>query len=135
MQEIIFIDTSAWAAIADKSDRYHKIASSSFKKILNNYKKIVTSNLVISETYTLLIHELGHPAGMKFLTSLQGSSRIHLVYSNREIETDAIKFLADYSDQDFSYTDAVSFIIMKRYSIHEAFSFDKHFIIAGFTLA
>ena len=72
---------------------------------------------------------------MKFITSLQGSSRIHIAYSNREIEADAIKFLADYSDQDFSYTDAVSFILMKRSSIHEAFSFDKHFIIAGFTLA
>jgi predicted nucleic acid-binding protein len=37
-------------------------------------------------------------------------------------------------DQDFSYTDAVSFVVMKQYGITEAFSFDKHFVTAGFTL-
>jgi len=28
----------------------------------------------------------------------------------------------------------VSFVVMKQYGITEAFSFDKHFVTAGFTL-
>jgi len=43
-----------------------------------------------------------------------------------------MQILSKYSDQDFSYTDAVSFAIMKRQKIIKAFSFDKHFVIAGF---
>jgi len=35
-------------------------------------------------------------------------------------------------DQDFSYTDAVSFVIMKKQKIKKAFSFDKHFQTMGF---
>ena len=40
--------------------------------------------------------------------------------------------LRKYFDQDFSYTDSISFAIMKRYKIGNAFSFDKHFVTAGF---
>lgn len=39
-----------------------------------------------------------------------------------------------YHDQDFSYTDAISFAVIKQSEIAQAFSFDKHFVTAGFTL-
>ena len=42
------------------------------------------------------------------------------------------EILRKYSDQDFSYTDAVSFAIMRRQRIRKAFCFDKHFATAGF---
>jgi predicted nucleic acid-binding protein len=53
-------------------------------------------------------------------------------YSSEEIEKDAEKVLRKYFDQDFSYTDAISFAIMKRYKMGKSFSFDKHFVTAGF---
>jgi len=54
------------------------------------------------------------------------------IYSNEDIEAEAEGILVKYSDQDFSYTDAVSFIIMKQQKIKRAFCFDKHFVTAGF---
>jgi predicted nucleic acid-binding protein len=39
-----------------------------------------------------------------------------------------------YSDQAISFTDCVSFVLMRREGIKRAFSFDKHFRYAGFTL-
>jgi len=50
------------------------------------------------------------------------------------LEDRAESILLQYQDQNFSYTDAVSFVVMKQYEITEAFSFDKHFVTAGFTL-
>ena len=67
-----------------------------------------------------------------FLERIKASPRILKIYSNEEIETEAEGILAKYSDQDFSYTDAVSFVIMKRQKIRKAFCFDKHFVTAGF---
>jgi len=57
-----------------------------------------------------------------------------IVYSNPDIEAQAEAILRHYSDQDFSYTDAVSFAVMRQRGIAEAFAFDNHFLTAGFTL-
>ena len=48
------------------------------------------------------------------------------------MEADAQEILSNFIDQDFSYTDAVSFVMMKRQKIKRALSFDKNFVIAGF---
>ena len=39
-----------------------------------------------------------------------------------------------FHDQDFSLTDAVSFELMVREGLSEAFAFDRHFTVAGFQL-
>lgn len=43
-------------------------------------------------------------------------------------------WLERFHDQDFSLTDAVSFELMKREGLTEAFAFDRHYLVAGFTL-
>lgn len=78
------------------------------------------------------MNELGHQAAINFLERIKASPRILRIYSNEDIESDAEELLKKYSDQDFSYADAVSFMIMKRERIKKAFSFDGHFLTAGF---
>ena len=56
------------------------------------------------------------------------------VYSDAALEEQAEQILARYADQDFSLADAVSFAVMRRRTIAEAFAFDRHFLIAGFIL-
>jgi predicted nucleic acid-binding protein len=77
---------------------------------------------------------LGHKAGMRFLEIVSTSQRIMKIYSESSVEEAAHKVLSKFEDQVFSYTDAVSFSVMKQEGIIEAFSFDKHFITAGFKL-
>jgi len=130
--EDIFVDTSAWIALVDKDDSHHKEAASSYPSLLKNHRNLITSNLVIAETYIIILNELGHKPAIDFLEKLKVSPRILKVYSNEDIEAEGELILARYGDQDFSYTDAVSFVVMKRQKIKKAFSFDKHFLIAGF---
>ena len=133
MLDDVFVDTSAWVALADKDDSHHKEAASSYPSIFKNHKNLITSNLVIAETYFVLLQELRHEAAIEFLERTKASPRILTIYSNQNIETEAEGILVKYVDQDFSYTDAVSFVIMKRQKIKKAFCFDKHFVTAGFT--
>lgn len=132
MPENIFVDSSAWIALADKDDSHHKEAASSYPTIFKNHKTLVTNNLVIAETYIVLLKELGHKAALEFLERVKASPRITKIYSNESIEAEAEEVLEKYVDQDFSYADAVSFVIMKREKIRKAFCFDKHFVTAGF---
>jgi predicted nucleic acid-binding protein len=133
MFEDIFVDSSAWIALADKDDSHHKEAASSYPSIFKNHKNLITSNLVIAETYIVLLKELRHKAALEFLERIKTSPRILKICSNETIETEAEGILVKYLDQDFSYIDAVSFVIMKRQRIRKAFCFDKHFVTAGFT--
>jgi predicted nucleic acid-binding protein len=133
MLDDIFVDSSAWIALADRDDLHHKEAASNYPSIFKNHKTLVTSNLVIAETYIVLLRELGHKAAIQFLERIKASPRILKIYSNENFEMEAEGILAKYGDQDFSYTDAVSFVIMKRQKMRKAFCFDKHFAVAGFT--
>ena len=133
MPEDLFVDTSAWVALADKDDSHHKQAASGYASIFKNHRHLVTSNLIIAESYIILLKELGHNAAIEFLRRMKASPRILTLYSNENIETEAEEILVKYVDQDFSYTDAVSFVIMRRQKIRKSFCFDKHFATAGFT--
>ena len=132
LPESIFVDTGAWVALADRDDTHHSKAASIYPTLLKTQKRLMTSNLVIAESYILILNELGHQAAIRYLEGIKTSPRILKIYSNEDLESEAEELLIKYSDQDFSYADAVSFAIMKREKIKKAFSFDSHFRTAGF---
>ncbi len=130
----LFVDTGAWFALADKSDQHHSRAVNAYPKLLSRYHHLTTTNLVIAETYILIRHAIGHDPAVYFLKNIAASPRVVKIYSNSTLEEAAEGILLKYQDQAFSYTDAVSFALMKQFQIRKAFSFDQHFSTAGFTL-
>jgi predicted nucleic acid-binding protein len=134
MARELFVDTGAWVALADYDDKYHERAASEYPDLLKGYRRLVTTNLVVAEVYIILRRALGHAAAITFLETTRSSPRIEKVQSTEELEIEAEGILRRYSDQDFSYTDAVSFALMRQRVIDTAFAFDKHFSIAGFSM-
>ena len=130
----LFVDTGAWYALADKSDQYHAQAVEVYPQLLNSFHHLTTTNLVISETYILIRRAIGHQPAIGFLKSIAASPRITKIYSDSVFEDAAEDILQKYYDQDFSYTDAVSFAVMRQYGITQAFTFDHHFLTAGYAL-
>jgi len=131
-KKTVFIDTGAWFALADRSDQYHQQAVEIYPDLLKRYHHLSTTNLVIAETYILVRRALGYQPAITFLENISASPRVEKIFSDRVLEEKAEGILRKYQDQDFSYTDAVSFAVMRQYKIEKAFSFDEHFIIAGF---
>jgi predicted nucleic acid-binding protein len=129
-----FVDTSAWVALLDKDDAHHKKAASLMPSLLKTQRSLVTSSFIITETYVIILKEIGHKNAGDFLQKLKGSARVLRVLSSEEIESEAEQLLEKYADQDFSYTDAVSLVIMKRRKIRNAFCLDKHFSTAGYVV-
>ena len=130
----IFVDTGAWFAIADESDQYHNQAVGIYPGLFKDNCHLTTTNLVIAETHILIRRTMGHQPAMTFLRNIGASPRVGKIYSDQTLEQDAQNILGKYQDQDFSYTDAVSFATMKQHGIDRAFSFDQHFITAGFAI-
>ncbi len=127
------MDTGAWVALAVVDDAHHLEASRVYPGLLKE-RELITTNLVVAETYILLRKTAGHEAAVSFLEMIEASPRIHKVYSTPKLEDEALKILKRFSDQDFSFTDAVSFVVMQRERIEEAFAFDHHFLVMGFRL-
>ena len=88
---------------------------------------------MIGETHTLVRMRLGQAAAQDFLRRVRESSRTRRVFVPEAWEDEAEVLLAHYADQDFSYVDATSFVLMRKLELHTAFAFDHHFAVAGFT--
>lgn len=133
MNEPVFVDTSAWIAIISPRDKFHFSAKTFYSDALVQRRPLLISNLVVAETYTNLRQMLGHRKAISFLDLIERSSLIRCVWSDQELEAQARDILRRYDDQDFSYTDAVSFAVMEQLELTEAFAFDHHFSTTGFT--
>ncbi len=128
----VFVDTSAWYALAATRDASHDRATRTLRAMTAARRRLVTSNHVASETYTLIRVRLGHQAAQTFLRGVGESAVTQRVFVPEEWERGAEALLAQYADQDFSYVDATSFVLMRRLGLVEAFTFDHHFSVAGF---
>jgi predicted nucleic acid-binding protein len=130
----VFVDTSAWIAVSDLCDRHHPAARVAYNRLIADRRMLVTTNLVIAETYIITRRAAGHLQAMRLLRSLRGSTRLVRVYSDSVLEAAAEVILERHDDQDFSFTDEVSFAVMQHRGIQEAFTFDSHFAAMGFSL-
>jgi uncharacterized protein len=130
----VFVDAGAWIGIGDIGDQYHRAATDVYQDLLRQARTLVTTNPVIAEAYIAIRRAAGHRTAIRFLDTLEASSRVMKIYSNAALEGQGEEILRRYADQEFSFVDAVSFAAMRQRRIQEAFAFDHHFLNAGFTL-
>jgi predicted nucleic acid-binding protein len=128
----IFVDTSAWYALQITDDASHNEAKDIFPRLFSVYQVFLTTNHVIGETYTLLRTSKGYQEARRFLDVLRQSPRVEEYFTTHQIEREAFEFLHQYRDHPFSFVDGVSFCVMQREGIQDSFSFDSHFLVAGF---
>lgn len=134
MSRAVFVDTSAWYALADASDTFHAQAAGHMRRLVDEGRVLVVTNHITSEAYTLLRVRLGFDVAQEFLRRTRLSPLTQRVFVPEAWEEAAESLLAQYRDQDFSYVDATSFIVMQRLGLQQALAFDQHFATAGFTL-
>lgn len=130
----VFVDTGAWIAIMVARDAHHRSVVEIYRQLLERSWLLVTTNLVVAESYVAIRRTGGHRPAVRLLQSLRQSNRLLKIYSDASIEERAEAMLARYADQDFSFVDAVSFVVMQQRGIADAFAFDRHFLTAGFAL-
>lgn len=122
-----FADTSFWYAILDVNDDRHGAA---IRLSRQNPGRLVTTNHVVGETWTLARRRLGHGVAVAFLDGLDPLAE--LVGVDAEIEADAWNWLRRHDERTYSFVDATSFAVMRRRRVREALAFDGHFTAAGF---
>lgn len=92
----------------------------------------MTSNFVIDEAVTLIGRRAGHRFAADVIRRLYTSRALELIRPDAEAELAALSSYETDHDQDVSFTDCISFLLMERRKLRRVFTFDHHFRIAGF---
>ncbi len=127
---MIFVDTSFFFAAALPSDYEHETAMKLSRSL--EQTRLVTTNHVRGETWTLLRHRDSHFKAVQFLDLLERSEAIDVVDVSRESEQTALAWLRHYDEREYSFIDATSFAFMKENRISEVLAFDGDFSATGF---
>ena len=56
----LFIDTSAYFALADKRDENHEAAAHFIYQLIRERTELLTTNYIVAETHTLLLNRIGY---------------------------------------------------------------------------
>jgi len=125
----VFVDTSAFYALADASDRNHHRAKAAYEALIGD--GLSTTDHVLVECWFLLSSRLGRDAAIRFWDALRSGIVSVVDVTHGDLER-AREILTRFPDQTFSLVDATSFAVMEREEIARAFAFDAHFSIYRF---
>ncbi|NPV53030.1 MAG: PIN domain-containing protein [Firmicutes bacterium] len=130
--EWLFVDTSAFIALHDASDRYHKMAKGFFtpERIRDLRVHLVTTSFVFAEVYSYFCKN--HTDAIAVGSYIRDSKILRHIRPDLTDEEAAWQIAKKYNDKDFSFVDCLSFAIMFKIGCNKAFTFDSHFRQMGF---
>jgi hypothetical protein len=129
----VFVDSSAWIALVGADSGRHPAARSVWKGLEEEGRSLFTTDYVLDETYTLLRRSRGGlPLAIAFHDLVTASEVIEVVEVDARLRRDGWALFTRYNDQVLSFTDCVSFAVMRRLELDEAFAFDADFRRVGF---
>jgi len=131
---VIYIDTGAFLARHLHRDQYHKPARAAWQMLTQLPWRCYTSNFVLDETFTLLARRASYPFAAQRARHILTARTLTILRPDPDDELEALALFEKFADQAVSFTDCVSFVLMRKLRITRAFSFDRHFAHAGFTL-
>lgn len=124
---IRFADTSFWFARHVTSDRRHDQA-----RRIRPGRRIVITELVLGETWTLVNRRVGHAAARSCVQAIRRLPGVEIEpVTDADLAT-AWRWLERHDEREYSFVDATSFAVMRRRRLSEALAFDGDFAAAGF---
>ena len=126
---MIFVDTSVWYAANVSEEAEHVIAAA---LVTEPRGRLVTTDYVIDELLTLLVARGYRPIAKELGGLFWSESVCQIIWVERADIDSAWQVFSAFDDKTWSFTDCVSYAVMKRPQITEAFALDEHFKQFGF---
>lgn len=128
---MILLDTSAVVALAADNDPEHARAIAHMERAGRDGEELLVHSYIVVETVAVLQRRLGNEAVLAFLDEVP---RFVLHWITREDHEDAVALFRERARRRLSLVDCASFVVMRRYGITQAFTFDGDFEREGFAL-
>jgi len=132
---MIFVDTWAWVALADRSDAYLRQAEAQHQRFVAARRQYVMTDYVLGETITYLYNALAAAHAEAFITSVLAaadSGTHRLIHLSPQQFRRAWQMRQTYHDKPgISFVDFTSMLLMQELGITEVFTGDRHFEQVG----
>ena len=128
----VFVDTSGFYAFLDKTDPFHREAKELILRGREENWDLLTSSLVVQETWASIQARLGWDALEDWLCSLLPLCQVVWV-DERLYELGAAR-ARQARERRLNLTDCVSFEVMLAHGCRTAIANDEHFRRNGFPL-
>jgi predicted nucleic acid-binding protein len=127
-----FVDTSAFIALVDRTDDRHTKAGSVYGDCLHRGDLLLTTDYIVAEALSVAQKRLGITAVRAIVNGyLPTMTMIWVTPDDHALGTEA---LLAAGRRSLSLVDCISFVVMRRLNLANAFAFDKHFVEQGFEL-
>src|SRR5216684_5405367 len=130
----LFVDTAGWVACADGADPAHRRCWETRDSTHAVGQTLVTTDYIVDETLTVVRLRLGLSAAERWWQQVDRSPRLRWERIDTDRFEKARQLFFQYRDNDFSFTDCTSFVVMRQIRLTHALTTDGHFRHAGFKM-
>ena len=134
MKNSTFVDTVAWLALVNKSEDLHDSARTVRDQLIQQKVKLITTDFVVVEIANSLARLPLRGVARKLIDFIRTSDTVELVTITPEFFEKAYQLYCARDDKEWGLTDCTSFAVMQKMRMNRAFTADRHFEQAGFTV-
>ncbi len=125
----LFVDTWGWLVLADRNDPLHQRAVRCYEEYSQRFGRVLTSNFVLDETFTLLFRRRPFEEARRFAQGILKSSFIGVEVVTETRFQKAFELRGKFSDKPkISFTDLSSMAIMTELKLSDILTADAHFV-------
>lgn len=128
----VFVDTSAFYALASETDQEHAAARAIREMLKHDAARLVTTNYVFLETVSLLQRRHGMEAARRFGDFV--GEEVELLWMTEPQHRAAWDYWKQRGLRGLSFVDCSCVVVMREAGIRQVFGFDEQFRAAGLTL-
>lgn len=126
----IFVDSSAFYALMDRSDECHGSAKKIWPSLLEDHIILATSNYAVMETFNIIQYRLGFEAAQLWYKDILGV--IDVLWVDQEVHSRGYELWLNLGRRRYSLVDCISYVLMHRNKIDTAFCFKQGYREQGF---
>ncbi|MGA2659116.1 MAG: PIN domain-containing protein [Verrucomicrobiota bacterium] len=130
----LFVDTGALVARALLRDQHHRASRKGWETLEIIDARLFSSEHILDEAISLLTRQAGATYAARWGRDHLASREIQWLDATPENWQEALRWLEKLADQRLSFTDCLSFALMRQENLRTVFGFDRHFGLAGFEL-
>jgi hypothetical protein len=127
-----FVDTSGFYSLLVQRDDRHSEAVTILSASGTKRRRFLTTDYVLDETATLLKARGYNHLLQAFFDSVLTSKACTIRWTDVEAFDEARVYCLKHSDHSWSFTDCLSFVVMRKLRLREALTKDAHFTEAGY---
>lgn len=130
----IFVDTSAWLALINKTDLLHAKAKTIRDHLIESHSNLLLTDYILVEIANTFSRIPYRKTAIELISFIRFSENTQVIGIDDNFFQKALELYSERLDKEWSLTDCASFVVMKAMGLTEAFTSDHHFEQAGFTI-